>query len=156
MSRWIHYSSSLFQKEVNSLQVDYYDFLLLISHVMNSFCLPVLAGCQCHLLTAVVSQCFGFAESLGCPEGSDWQYNNWENVETVNFLNSASLQESTSLHKENLMQVTPSSDSSHAISASVSCYQNQTTMTSWLHSVICWCTRHKQIQHMVKGHAGIK
>lgn len=38
-------------------------------HVMNSFCLLVLAGCQCDILTAVVSHCLWIAESLGCPRG---------------------------------------------------------------------------------------
>lgn len=38
-------------------------------HVMNSFCLLVLAGCQCDILTAAVSQCLWIAGSLGCPWG---------------------------------------------------------------------------------------
>lgn len=38
-------------------------------HVMNSFCLRVLAGCQCKVLTVVVSQCLWTAEPLGSPRG---------------------------------------------------------------------------------------
>lgn len=44
-------------------------FFLFKPNVMNSFCLCVLAGCQCNILTTLVSQCFWIAESLGCPQG---------------------------------------------------------------------------------------